>query len=106
MPNKTNSGLSWVFAAIGLAGAGFAAGLHRFVWLLYWVLTILWLVFIYYTVEEEHAASVSLAASGYAGNDHQSFWWILGIGAPVVVAIILRIVEGIVLSLFGGKKPA
>ncbi len=102
--SKNNSGLSWVFAAIGLAGAGFTAGLHRLVWLLFWVPTILWLALFYYAIQNEHAASLSLAAQGYPSKDDQTIYWIIGIGAPIVVAIILRIVEGFVFTLFGGRK--
>ena len=102
--SKNNSELAWVFAAIGLAGAGFAAGLHRLVWLLFWVLTILWVGFFYHMIQSEHSASLSLAAQGVHTKDDQTIYWVIAIGAPIVVAIILRIVEGVVFALFGVQK--
>ena len=104
MSNKSNSDLAWVFAAIGLAGTGFAAGFHRLVWLLFLVLTILWLALFYHMAQSEHVASLSLAARGIHSNDDQTIYWIFGIGAPIIVAIILRMVEGFVFALFGGQK--
>ena len=104
--SKSNSGLAWVFAAIGLAGAGFAAGLHRLVWLLFWMLTILWVGFFYTMIQREHTASLSLAAQGIPTNDDQTIYWVVAAGASIVVAIILRIVEGLVFSLVGSSRRA
>jgi MFS superfamily sulfate permease-like transporter len=104
--SKGNSDFAWVFAAIGLAGAGFAAGLHRLVWLLFWVLTIIWVGFFYTMIQREHTASLSLAAQGIPTNDDQTIYWVIAAGAPIVVAIILRIVEGVVFALVGDSRKA
>lgn len=102
MSDKNDSGLAWAFSAIGLAVAGFASGLNRLVWTLYWVLALLWFAFFYHVAQSEHEASLRLAAQGAHAHDDQTIYWLLGIGAPLVVAIILRIVEGVVFSIFGG----
>lgn len=102
--SKNNSVFAWLFASLGLAGAGFAAGLHRLVWLFFWVLTILWVGFFYSMIQDEHSASLSLAAQGYHTKDDQTIYWIIAIGAPIVVAIILRIVEGVAIAFLGEQK--
>jgi len=45
MPHKKESWLGWTLFAIGFAGAGFAAGLHRFVWGAFWGLSVVWIIF-------------------------------------------------------------
>lgn len=88
--SKNDSGLAWVLTAIGFAGAGFAAGLHRLVWSLFWILTVLWITLSYL-----------LARS--SGGDEE-IYWLFGIGAPIVVAAVLAIVEGVVLAILGNEQ--
>ena len=87
---KNDSGLAWALAAIGLAGAGFAAGLHRLVWSLFWEQAILWIgFFLLYMI---------------SSDCDETIYWIIAFAGPVVVGIILRIVEGVVFAFFGIHK--
>lgn len=103
---KSDSGLAWALAAIGLAGAGFAAGLHRLVWSLLWVLTVLWIGFFLHMISSEHAACMELRHTlrGYHSDCDETIYWIIAFAAPIVVGIILRIVEGVVFAFFGAHK--
>lgn len=88
MAQQRENWLAWVLAVIGIAGAGFAARMHHLVWALFWVVAAIWMLFCYW--------------GGSKSRGDEFLWWVLAIGPTVVVGIILRIVEGVVLALFGG----
>jgi len=83
--------LDWTLATIGLAGAGFAAGLHRLIWGFFCFATLAWWAFIWWGVNESKVPS-----------DQLFFWWILALGAPLIVGFVLRLVEGIALAALKG----
>ena len=89
MAQQQQHWLAWVLATIGVVGAGFASGLHRLVWALFWVIAIIWLLLCWW-------------GGSKSRGDEQFMWWLLAIGPTVVVAIILRIVEGVVLGVLAG----
>lgn len=91
MSHKSDHWLSWIFATVGVAGAGFAAGLHRLVWGLFWVVVVIWGLFCWWGGSKSH-------------GDEQFMWWLLALGPALVVGFVLRIVEGIVFALLGGSK--
>ena len=88
MAQQRENWLAWVLAVIGITGAGFAARMHHLVWALFWVIAAIWMLFCYW--------------GGSQSRGDEFLWWVLAIGPTVVVGIILRIVEGVVLAIFGG----
>lgn len=89
MPTKHENWLAWTLTAIGIAGAGFAAGLHRLVWGLFWVVAAIWWILIWwYGTRNSHSDPV--------------IWWLLVLGPPAIIGLVLRLIEGIVLAFFGG----
>ncbi len=90
MSQKHENWLAWVLATIGIAGAGFAAGMHRLVWALFWAVAAIWMLFCWW--------------GGSKARSDEFFWWLLAIGPTVVIGIVLAIVEGTVLALFSGLK--
>ena len=90
MSQKGENWLAAVLATIGIAGAGFAAGLHRLVWILFWVVATVWMLLCWW--------------AGGKSRSEELLWWLLAIGPTLIVGIVLRIVEGIALSVFGGLK--
>ena len=86
MSQRNENWLVWILATIGFLGAGFAAGLHRLIWGLFWFLTALWWLLCWYVGKDGHDTNL---------------WWTLAIVAPVVIGFVLRIIEGIVLAFFG-----
>ena len=89
MSNRNENWLAWTLAAVGIAGAGFAAGLHRLVWGLFWaVAAIWWLLMWWYGSKNSHNDPVT--------------WWLLALGPPLIAGFVLRLIEGIVLAFFGG----
>ena len=89
MAQQQQHWLAWVLATIGIVGAGFAARLHRLIWALFWAVAVIWLLLCWWGGSKYH-------------GDEQFLWWLLAIGPTVVVAIIFRIVEGVVLGVLGG----
>lgn len=91
MTSNSQKPLAWIFSIVGLASAGFAAGLHRLVWGLYWVVAVIWCLFIWWLASQSH-------------HGDQLMYWISALGPTLVVGIVLKIVEGVVLAIFGGVK--
>ena len=83
-----DSWLNWTLATAGLAGAGFAAGLHRWVWSLFWITTLVWLGLCYGGARNATGAELLI-------------WWALALGAPSFVGFALRLVEGVILAVLG-----
>ena len=92
MSQKGENWLAAVLATIGIAGVGFAAGLHRLVWTLFWVVAVVWVLLCWW--------------GGSKSRNEEVLWWLLATGPTLIVGIVLRIVEGIVLSVFGGLNKA
>jgi hypothetical protein len=92
MARNDDSGLGWVLAALGLVSAGFAAGLHRLIWGLFWIIVLIWWSYLWIATTR-HGASFD---SGTA--------WLLAIAPVVVLGLILHIVDGIVRAVFGGIR--
>lgn len=90
MAQKGEHWLGWILATVGVAGAGFAAGLHRLVWGLFWVVAAIWWLFCWWAGSESHR--------------EQFMWWLLALGPTLVVGIVLRIIEGIVFALLGAFR--
>jgi uncharacterized membrane protein len=87
----SKNGENWLavaLATIGIAGAGFAAGLHRLVWTLFWVVAAVWMLLCWW--------------AGSKSPREELLWWLLAIGPTLIVGIVLRVVEGIARSVFGG----
>ena len=80
------SALKFMLAIVGVTETGFVE-FYRLAWWLFWVVAVLWMIFCY-------RAILSLGI-----NSNQTMWWILGIGAPIVVAISLRVVGGVISRL-------
>ena len=91
MTRKNENWLAWALATIGIVGAGFAAGMHRLVWALFWVIAAIWILLCWWYGSKSR-------------GDELFMWWLLAIGATLVIGIVLRIVEGTVLVLFGGLQ--
>jgi hypothetical protein len=87
MAQKNENWLAWALAAFGIAGAGFAAGLHRLIWTLFWVIAAIWILLCWIGGSKERDETTVLV------------WWLLAIGPTLVVAILLRTLEGIVIAL-------
>lgn len=86
MTRKDENWLAWTLATIGLLGTGFAAGLHRLIWGLFLLLTVVWWIVCWYEG---------------ANNHHTGLWWMLAIAPPIAIGFVLRIIEGIVFAFFG-----
>ncbi len=86
MTRKDENILAWTLTILGLLGAGFAAGLHRLIWELFFFLTVLWWLL--------------LLLSGEQVGYHVGLW-ILAIAPPIVIGIVVRIVERIAVTFFG-----
>ena len=84
------NGFHWVLTTILLVGKGFSVGLNRRIWQLFWVLTIVWLAIASFVAYNYGEVLVPL---------------LMGVGAPLVVAKILSIIERVVLAIFGKKLP-
>lgn len=72
---------------IGLTGLGFASGVHRLIWGLFWLLTAVWWL---------------LLAMIHKPNSEVGFLLLFGVVPPIVIGFLLKIVEGVVVALFGG----
>jgi len=90
MSPKNENWLAWVLATIGIAGAGFAVGMHRLVWALFWGVAAIWILLCWW--------------GGSKSRSDEVLWWLLAIGPTLIVGIVLRIVEDTVLALFSGLK--
>ena len=90
MSHKNENWFGWFLLTIEFSGAGFAAGLHRFVWGLFWLLSIIWVIFWWF---------------GGGNKAYDEFlWWLIALGAPLVAGIALRFVQGIVFSMLLGQS--
>jgi hypothetical protein len=87
MSRKEESWLHWTLAAVGFVGTGFAVGLHRLVWGLFFAVAVLWCGF-FWTVAVKHHG--------------EPFYWLVAFGPPIVVGIVVRLIEKIVFAFFGG----
>ncbi len=80
-----DSWLNWTITTAVLAGAGFSVGLHRFVWAIFWVATLVWW------------GLMSMGGHQQSG-DELIIWWGLILVPPLVISLVLYLIEGIVLS--------
>ncbi|MHB8474258.1 MAG: hypothetical protein ACYDC8_15700 [Gammaproteobacteria bacterium] len=87
MSQKNESGLAWVWAAIGLVGAGFTAGMHRLIWSFFLFLTVAWGLLCLYMAGRVPADS--------------GMYVMLAIVIPVVVGFVVKIIEGVANVFFG-----
>ncbi len=88
-----DSWINWTLATLGLAAAGFAAGLHRLVWGLFWFATLIWWVFVWW--------------GHFAGHPYEDItlivMWALTLGPPLLIGVVLRLVERIVFAVLGSS---
>lgn len=85
MTRKRNENLlAWALSIVTFAGIGFAAGLRALVWLLYSVIAILWVTLFMNSIDSSH---------------RDGMFWVVLAGPPVVVGIILKIIEGVILTI-------
>jgi hypothetical protein len=90
-----DSWLNWTLVTVGLAGAGFAAGLHRFVWGLFWLATLVWWLIMGWLATE------GPFARGTQTDFDVVMLWVSALGPPLLIGVVLRFVERIVFVVFG-----
>jgi len=88
MSKKSQNWLSWILASLGVAGVAFAVKLHRLVWTLFLVLAVTWWLVCWWAGSKSH-------------GDTELLWLLLAVAPTLIVAIVLRIVEGIVVAIYG-----